>query len=100
MGKEFILITGATGFISGRVLQLLLQQNYQVRIVVRSDDKKQSLLDNINFAGIEKSEFAVVPDLLAPDALDTAAVGADYILYLASPNRFSDKFHQSVNMMS
>lgn len=81
-------------------MQLLLQPNYQVRIVVRSDDKKQSLLDNINLAGIEKSESAVVPDLLAPDVLDTAAVGADYIVHLASPNRFTDTFHQSVNMMS
>jgi len=85
MGKELVVITGATGFIGGRVLQLLLQQNYHVRIVVRSDDKKQNLLDNINLAGIEKAEFAVVPDLLAPGALDSAAAGADYVVHLASP---------------
>jgi len=85
MGKELVVITGATGFIGGRVLQILLQQNYQVRIVVRSEDKKQNLLDNLNLAGIEKAEFALVPDLLAPGALDTAAAGADYIIHLASP---------------
>jgi nucleoside-diphosphate-sugar epimerase len=85
MGKELVVITGATGFIGGRVLQILLQQNYQVRIVVRSDEKRQYLLNNLNLAGIEKAEFAVVPDLLAPGALDTAAVGADYIIHLASP---------------
>ena len=85
MGKEVVVITGATGFIGGRVLQLLLQQNYQVRIVVRSEDKKQNLLDNLNLAGIEKADFAIVPDLLAPGALDAAAAKADYIVHLASP---------------
>jgi nucleoside-diphosphate-sugar epimerase len=85
MVKDLVVITGATGFIGGRVLQILLQQNYNVRIVVRSNDKKQNLLDNLNLAGIEKAEFAVVPDLVAPGALDTAAAGADYIIHLASP---------------
>lgn len=85
MSKELVMMTGATGFIGGRVLQLLLQQNYHVRIVVRSDDKKQNLLDNINLAGIEKAEFAIVPDLLTPGALDSAAAGADYIIHRASP---------------
>lgn len=66
-------------------MQLLPQQNYHVCIVVRSDDKKQNLLDDINLAGIEKAEFAIVPDLLAPGALDSAAAGADYIIHLASP---------------
>jgi nucleoside-diphosphate-sugar epimerase len=42
MGKELVVITGATGFIGGRVLQILLQQNYNVRIVVRSNEKKQN----------------------------------------------------------
>ena len=81
MGKELVVITGATGFIGGRVLQLLLQQNYHVRIVVRSEEKKQSLLDNLSLAGIEEAEFAVVPDLLAPTALDAAADKADYIIH-------------------
>lgn len=81
-------------------MQLLLQQNYHVRIVVRSDDKKQNLLDNINLAGIEKAEFAVVPDLLAPGTLDSAAAGADCIVHLASLFHFMDTSHQSVNIMS
>jgi len=44
MGKELAAITGATGSSSGRVLQLLLEQDCSVRIVVRSDSKQENLL--------------------------------------------------------
>jgi len=85
MAKETVVITGATGFIGGRVLQLLLQRDYNIRIVVRSNAKEKALLNNPRLQGIEKAEFVIVPDLLALGALDKAAAGADYIVHLASP---------------
>lgn len=85
MAKETVVITGATGFIGGRALQILLKQDYKVRIVVRSVAKEKSLRANPEFNGIERADFVVVPDLLAPGALDKAAANADYIIHLASP---------------
>jgi nucleoside-diphosphate-sugar epimerase len=85
MTKETVVITGATGFLGGRVLQLLLEGDYNIRIVARSDTKKQTLRNNPHLKGIEKAEFVIVPNLLAPGALDKAAAGADYIIHLASP---------------
>lgn len=85
MAKETIVITGATGFIGARVLQLLLQKDYNIRIVVRSDAKAESLRTNPQLEGISKAEFVLVPDLLAPNALDKAVAGADSIVHLASP---------------
>lgn len=85
MTKETVVVTGATGFIGGRVLQLLLEQDYNIRIVVRSAGKKENLLGNHNLKGIEKADFAIVPDLLAPGALDNVSAKADYIVHLASP---------------
>jgi nucleoside-diphosphate-sugar epimerase len=85
MAKETVVITGATGFIGGRVLQLLLEKDYNIRIVVRSVSKKENLLGNPNFKGIEKAEFFIVPDLLAPGAFDEVSANADYIVHLASP---------------
>jgi nucleoside-diphosphate-sugar epimerase len=85
MSKETVVITGATGFIGGRVLQLLLEQDYNVRIVARTNAKKQALVNNPHLKGIDKAEFVIVPDLLAPGALDKAVAGADYIIHLASP---------------
>lgn len=85
MTKETVVITGATGFIGGRVLQLLLDQDYNIRIVVRSVSKKETLVGNPKLKGIEKADFAIVPDLLAANALDQVAANADYIVHLASP---------------
>jgi nucleoside-diphosphate-sugar epimerase len=85
MTKETVVITGATGFLGGRVLQLLLEGDYNIRIVARSNIKKQALCNNPHLKGIETAEFFIVPDLLAPGALDKAAAGADYIIHLASP---------------
>lgn len=85
MTKETVVITGATGFIGGRVLQLLLERDYNIRIVVRSVSKEKALRANANLKGIDKADFVVVPDLLAPGALDKAAANADYIIHLASP---------------
>lgn len=85
MPKETILITGATGFIGARVLQLLLQTDNTIRIVVRSATKADSLRQNPYLANIAKAEFIIVPDLLAPGALNKAAEGADSIVHLASP---------------
>jgi len=85
MARETVAITGATGFLGGRVLQLLLEEDYNIRIVVRSSTKKQTLCNNPNLKGIEKAEFVTVPDLLAPGALDKAAASADYMIHLASP---------------
>jgi nucleoside-diphosphate-sugar epimerase len=85
MAKETVVITGATGFIGGRVLQLLLERDYNIRIVARSNTKEKALVNNPHLKGIEMAEFVIVPDLLAPGALDKAVVGADYIVHLASP---------------
>lgn len=85
MSNETVVITGATGFIGVRALQLLLQRDYNVRIVVRSDAKANTLRNNPHLVGIDKAEFIVVPDLLATGALDKAAAGADSIVHLASP---------------
>ena len=34
-----VLVTGATGYVGGRLVRALLEQNYQVRVLVR-DPKK------------------------------------------------------------
>jgi uncharacterized protein YbjT (DUF2867 family) len=41
IAKETVIITGATCFIGASVLQLLLQRNYNVRVVVRNIAKQR-----------------------------------------------------------
>jgi nucleoside-diphosphate-sugar epimerase len=84
MAKETVVLTGATDFIGASVLQLLLQRNYNVRVVVRNLTEQKTLLSNANLKGIENATFILVPDLLAPNALDAVVAGSQYIIHLAS----------------
>lgn len=84
MAKETVVLTGATDFIEASVLQLLLQRNYNVRVVVRNLTEQKTLLSNANLKGIENATFILVPDLLAPNALDAVVAGSQYIIHLAS----------------
>jgi nucleoside-diphosphate-sugar epimerase len=84
MAKETVVLTGATHFIGASVLQLLLQRNYNVRVVVRNLIEQKTLLSNANLKGIENATFTLVPDLLAPNALDAALTSSQYVIHLAS----------------
>jgi nucleoside-diphosphate-sugar epimerase len=84
MAKETVVLTGATDFIGASVLQLLLQRNYNVRVVVRNLTEQKTLLSNANLKGIENATFILVPDLLAPNALDAVVAGSQYIIHLTS----------------
>jgi nucleoside-diphosphate-sugar epimerase len=84
MAKETVVLTGATDFIGASVLQLLLQRNYNVRVVVRNLIEQKTLPSNANLKGIENATFTLVPDLLAPNALDATLTSSQYVIHLAS----------------
>src|SRR4051794_3341526 len=74
-----VLVTGATGFIGGRLVEHLIRtEGAHVRALVRNFSKAARL-----------ARFAVemVPgDLLAPDAVERAVAGCDTIFHCAYPN--------------
>ena len=69
-----ILVTGATGFIGGRLTRQLLADGHHVRALVRSPDKAE----NLRRAGAELHRG----DLLDPDSLRGAGDGIDVAYYL------------------
>lgn len=81
-GKAVVLVTGASGFIAGSVVKLLLERGYEVRGTVRSlaDKAKVSHLRD-TFPSLEL--FAA--DLLTEGSFDKACEGAQYVLHTASP---------------
>ena len=87
--KDLVLITGATGHLGFKTLLLLLSAGYSVRIAVRSEAKKQPILDNAAFKALNASpedyEFVVVPDITSLDAYKEAIKGAKYMVHIASP---------------
>jgi nucleoside-diphosphate-sugar epimerase len=71
-----ILITGATGRIGSRLAPRLLQQGYDVRVLVRQEEQA----DAFRRQGAE----AVIGDLLAPGSLQPAVAGVQGIVHLAA----------------
>src|ERR1700761_1147115 len=88
MSSHRVLLTGANGFLGSHILhQLLPRQNVSVRAVVRSESKIQTVKDD--FGTFSNLDFAIVPDITAPnafhEALSKTDVPFDTVLHAASP---------------
>ncbi|HEX4108032.1 MAG TPA: aminotransferase class III-fold pyridoxal phosphate-dependent enzyme [Solirubrobacteraceae bacterium] len=71
--EDVCLVSGATGFIGGRLTQRLVQEGYQVRCLVRPTSDT-TMLDQLPV------EIAV-GDLTRPSTLGRAAEGCTYVLH-------------------
>lgn len=68
------MITGGTGLIGNALTKLLLQKNYEITILSRSSDNKQSLINGVRYAKWD----------IKNQTIDSAAIQqADYIIHLA-----------------
>ncbi len=81
-----VLVTGATGFIAGHVIEELLKSGHEVRATVRS------LRDPARFAHLHRIADAlgghlelVEADLSDDAGWDAAVAGRDHVLHVASP---------------
>jgi len=72
--KRFILLTGATGYVGGRLLPLLVRDGWQVRCLAR---KPEHLLSRVP-TGVEVAQG----DLLDGESLSTAMRGVETAFYL------------------
>ena len=73
-----ILVTGATGNVSGGLIPELLAKGASVRALVRNESKAQGLRD----AGVE----VIIADLDKPETLDAAFSGVDKVFLATAPN--------------
>ena len=87
MGNKQILVTGATGYIGGRLVPRLLDLGYRVRVLVRDPGRLQ---------GRDWAEMVEVVqgDVLKPETLDAALEGIAAAYYLIHSMSGSDDFHQ------
>lgn len=82
-----VLVTGATGYIGGRLIPALLEQSYQVRAMTR-DPKRVG-----GRSWLEQVEL-VQGDALEPDSLSDALQDVNAAYYLIHSMTGSDEFHQ------
>lgn len=76
-----VLVTGASGFIAKHIIRELLENDYQVKASVRSDNGRAQVAALFPEADIE----FVTLDLTSDEGWDAAMVGVDALLHTASP---------------
>ena len=70
-----VLVTGATGYIGGRLIRELLSHEYKVRVLVRDAARLN------DYPWVQNVEV-VVGDATNPEALEKALKGVDLAYYL------------------
>lgn len=83
-----ILVTGASSFIGGHIILLLLNKGFNVRGTVRSQAKEAVVLESIPENLRSKVSFAHVADITT-DSFDEAVQGVNGIIHVASPFHFN-----------
>lgn len=83
-----ILVTGATGYIGGRLVPHLLEAGYNVRVLIRGD---RGRLDGREWA--DKVEV-VSANVLDPDSLPSALQGTEVAFYLIHSMTGSTQFRE------
>ncbi|KAI0653465.1 hypothetical protein C8Q70DRAFT_1091586 [Cubamyces menziesii] len=89
-----VLVTGANGFVGCWIIRRLLDGGYQVRAVVRSDDKARAIsaLMAKKYPGSDTTgafETVVVADIAVDGAFDECLDGIGGIIHTASPVSFA-----------
>ncbi len=81
-----VLVTGATGFIALHCIQQLLDQGYEVRGTVRTENRKNEVMDAMKKHSSNAINLEMVfTDLLKDEGWDDAVKGCKYVLHVASP---------------
>lgn len=86
-GTSLVLLTGATGYVGGRLLQALEQRGYRVRCLAR---RPEALAGRVG-ANTE----VVAGDVLDPASLDAALSGVDVAYYLIHSMGSSGSFEET-----
>jgi dihydroflavonol-4-reductase len=79
-----VLVTGATGFVASRLVELLLARGYRVRGTVRS--VSSPVVDTLRqLPGAADRLEVAEADLLRPGSFDVPAAGCGAVMHTASP---------------
>jgi len=83
----YVLVTGATGYIGGRLVPRLIEAGYRVRVLVRDASRLQG-------RDWSKQVEVFEGDVLAPETLSAALQGVSAAYYLIHSMMVSEDFHE------
>eukprot|EP01017_Pseudomicrothorax_dubius_P050966 TRINITY_DN9734_c0_g1_i1.p1 TRINITY_DN9734_c0_g1~~TRINITY_DN9734_c0_g1_i1.p1 ORF type:complete len:347 (+),score=101.92 TRINITY_DN9734_c0_g1_i1:120-1160(+) len=84
--QERVLVSGASGFVAGQVIQLLLSKDYLVRGTVRSTKDQKKLQPIYDILPEKRDNLELVEaDLLNEASWMAACKDVDYVMHVASP---------------
>ena len=84
--SDLVLVTGATGYIGGRLVPLLIEGGHRVRVLVRDESRVRSRpwSDQVDVA---------TGDVFDSESLSKALAGVDYAYYLIHSMASGPRFH-------
>ncbi|KAI2615412.1 ketoreductase [Hypoxylon sp. NC1633] len=86
--KGRVLVTGGTGFIASHVIDVLLDDGFEVVTTARSEEKGRRIKDSVNPTQQERLSYIIVDDIAREGAFDSilkAESAVDYVVHTASP---------------
>lgn len=87
--RQYVLVTGATGFIGAHVVDELLRRGLRVRGATRSTEKGEIMIQaRPEYA--KSLEFVQIDDFARPGRLDHAVQGVDAVIHVASVSCATD----------
>lgn len=87
--RKLVLVTGATGYVGGRLAPRLLELGYRIRCLVRDRSRLEGR------AWAEQAEI-VEADALVPDSLPSALVGVSHAFFLIQTGIGAESRQQDV----
>ncbi|KAI1391827.1 ketoreductase [Hypoxylon trugodes] len=94
MGEEItpskgrVLVTGGSGFIASHVIDVFLDEGFEIVTTVRSDEKGQGIVESAKPSLRERVSYAIVRDISEDGAFDSVfqnEPGFDIVVHTASP---------------
>ena len=88
-----VLVTGATGFLGSHTVRALRRDGHDVRVMVRTPEKAESLFERMAIDGCE----VVTGDITDRASVESAIAGCEAVVHTAADDEISATVHRVIS---